>query len=365
MPKTHGLSKSRLLSLFQCEKRLWLEVHKKDLLQITPEQQAVFDSGHAVGDIACDQYGGGRGHYIEYDPGLSQALDITQDLMGEGGDAPLFEATFQHEGVLVRVDVLLRENGSHHLIEVKSGGSVKDQYIADCAVQAWVFESLGYPLERVSLTHLNYAFVYPGRQNYAGLLVENDVTAQVAATLPEVPGWVDRARTILAADEPNIQIGSHCGKPYECAFFAYCAKTDGEYPVVGLKGGRNKLGKLIAAGYQDLREVPEGRLSGSQLRIWNVTRAGQPELAPGAAEFANSLAYPRYYLDFETISFAIPIWAGTTPRDTFPYQYSIHAEHAPGEYEHRKFLDLSGDNPARACTEALLRGLGKSGPILM
>jgi hypothetical protein len=197
MSKVIGLSKSRLLSLFQCEKRLWLEVHKKDLLQITPEQQAVFDVGHAVGAIACDQYGGVRGHYIEYDPGLSQALDVAQALMGEGGDAPLFEATFQHAGVLVTVDVLLRENGSHHLIEVKSGGSVKDQYIADCAVQAWVFESLGYPLERVSLTHLNYAFVYPGRQNYAGLLVENDVTEQVAATLPEVPGWVDRARMLF------------------------------------------------------------------------------------------------------------------------------------------------------------------------
>jgi hypothetical protein len=56
----------------------------------------------------------------------------------------------------------------------------------------------------------------------------------------------------------------------------------------------NKLGKLIAAGYQDLREVLQARLSGSQLRIWNVTRAGQPELAPGAAEFANSLAYPGF-----------------------------------------------------------------------
>jgi hypothetical protein len=83
------------------------------------------------------------------------------------------------------------------------------------------------------------------------------------------------------------------------------------------------------------------------------------------AESANSLAYPRYYLDFETISFAIPIWAGTTPRDTFPYQYSIHVEHASGEYEHREFLDLSGENPARACAEALVRDLGESGPILM
>ena len=33
--------------------------------------------------------------------------------------------------------------------------------------------------------------------------------------------------------------------------------------------------------------------------------------------------------------------------------------------KHLEFLDLSGDNPARACTEALLRDLGKRGPILM
>jgi len=57
MPKVPGLSKSRLLSLFQCEQRLWLAVHKKDLLEITSELQAVFDSGHDVGAIACDQYG--------------------------------------------------------------------------------------------------------------------------------------------------------------------------------------------------------------------------------------------------------------------------------------------------------------------
>jgi len=96
-----------------------------------------------------------------------------------------------------------------------------------------------------------------------------------------------------------------------------------------------------------------------------LLRGGNRICIRNTAEFANSLAYPRYYLDFETISFSIPIWAGTTPRDTFPYQYSIHVENAPGEYEHLEFLDLTGDNPARACAEALLRDLGESGPILM
>ncbi len=347
--------------MLQCEKRLWLEVHKKDLIQISPDQQAAFDTGHAVGDIACDQYGGGRGHYVEYGPGLSRALEETRALMQKDGDIPIFEATYEHEGVLVRVDVLLPYTDSYHLIEVKSGSRVKEQYIADCAVQAWVFTGLEYPLERVSLTHLNYEFVYPGGQKYVGLLQENDVTEQVAATVSEVPAWVDRARVILAADEPDIQIGTHCGKPYECPFINYCGKADYEYPVIALKGGRNKLGQLIADGYRDLRDVPEDRLSPSQRRIWGVTCSGEPELKLGAAEFSRTLEYPRYYLDFETISFSIPIWAGTTPRDTFPYQYSIHIEKMPCVYEHCEFLDLSGDNPARACAEGLVKDLGIPG----
>ena len=46
------LSKSRLLAYRQCPRRLWLEIHRRDLLEVTAAQQARFDAGHAVGEIA-------------------------------------------------------------------------------------------------------------------------------------------------------------------------------------------------------------------------------------------------------------------------------------------------------------------------
>ena len=78
-----------------------------------------------------------------------------------------------------------------------------------------------------------------------------------------------------------------------------------------------------------------------------------------------ALPYPRYYLDFETIGPAIPVWAGTRPYETLPFQWSIHIEEAPGEIRHEEFLDVSGEPPMRALVEQLIVDLGSDGPVLM
>jgi hypothetical protein len=77
------------------------------------------------------------------------------------------------------------------------------------------------------------------------------------------------------------------------------------------------------------------------------------------------LPYPSYYLDFETIGFAIPRWAGTRPYQQVPFQWSLHIEGRDGSLSHKEFLDLTGDFPARAAAEALLAAAGRTGPVFM
>jgi hypothetical protein len=74
-------------------------------------------------------------------------------------------------------------------------------------------------------------------------------------------------------------------------------------------------------------------------------------------------AYPRYYLDFETIQFAVPIWAGTRPYEQLPFQWSCTIEHANATTEHREFLDTTGYAPMLACARALVGALGSDGPV--
>ena len=48
----YGLSKSRLIAWKQCPKRLWLQIHRKYLLEISDETEQAFKFGYEVGEVA-------------------------------------------------------------------------------------------------------------------------------------------------------------------------------------------------------------------------------------------------------------------------------------------------------------------------
>jgi hypothetical protein len=361
------LSKSRIMSWLQCPKRLHLEVHQPDLARYSTAQQAVFEVGHQVGAVAQKRYAAAGSLEIPYKHGsMNPAIAQTRELMDGLFPAPLFEATLEHEGVLVREDVLLPGDAGWRVIEVKASTSLKPQYTQDCAIQAWVHTGAGYPLAQISLAHVDNQFVYAGDGDYAGLLTETDLTQTVTELLPSVPVWVEGAKATTDGPEPDIPVGAQCYSPYECPFVHHCWPSDTPYPVQGLGGSKKKLGALVAAGYRDIRELPAEALDTElHLRIRRVTRAGLPEILPGGGEFVRALAYPRYYLDFETVGPPVPIWPGTRPYQAIPFQWSCHVEGRNGRIEHHEFLDLSGEPPMRACAEALLAELGDHGPILI
>jgi hypothetical protein len=101
------LSKSRIMSSLQCLKRVHLEINRKDLAHFSRATKAAFALGHEVGDIAIELYGGDQGTFIEYNGGnFTAALAKTEQLMTSMFRTPIFEATLQHGGVLVREELL-------------------------------------------------------------------------------------------------------------------------------------------------------------------------------------------------------------------------------------------------------------------
>jgi hypothetical protein len=132
-----ALSKTKLLSLAQCRRKLWLETYSPELVpEPSPEKTALLATGNVVGELARRLYGGGQGTVVSFERGLRAAIDSTRALIERGGREPIFEATFAHDGVSVRIDVLDRSEPKPKLIEVKSSARVKDHYLDDCAIQA-------------------------------------------------------------------------------------------------------------------------------------------------------------------------------------------------------------------------------------
>ena len=67
------------------------------------------------------------------------------------------------------------------------------------------------------------------------------------------------------------------------------------------------------------------------------------------------------HLDFESVQFGVPIWAGTKPYQQICFQFSLHRLDADDTLEHTEFLDLSGSDPSEAFARALIQACG-TGP---
>ncbi len=346
----------------QCEKRLWLEMYRSHLIEYGSDVEQRFAAGDNVNEVAHAQYLDGV--LVSYDHGAKAAVEETQRLLSEQPGKPIFEATFKAHDVLVCVDILKPCSGGFEIIEVKSSTSVKDHHYADSAVQTWVLESAGIPVKAIYLCHINRQFVYPGNGDYRGLFHYKDITEEVRELSRAVPQWVQRYREMLNDGEPEIEMGDQCTDPYTCPFIDYCRGEETKYPLRYLpRISRQLIDALTAEGIEDIRDIPEGRLSSAtQERVRRVTITGKPELRPEAAE-VGEYGYPRYYLDFETIQFAVPIWEGTGPYKPLPFQWSCHIELASGEFQHEEYLDTSGNAPMRTCAESLIEAIGKEGPI--
>ena len=359
-----GLSKSRIIVWKQCPKRLWLEINRPELATWDETQSGRMATGNTVGEVARSLWPDGV--LIEGED-LNAALANTRAAMASG--KPIFEATFQHAGTLVRVDLLIPAKIGYRMAEVKSAASVKPYYLADAAIQAWVSRQDGVFVSSIEIAHIDTSFVYRGGGNYRGLFKHVDVTADIAPLDQQVPEWIAGARATLAGDLPDCAPGAQCNDPFECPFLAHCSPPDAnpaEYPVEILPYGHGLPALLRAEGYADLRDVPRERFDNARhIRVWGVTQSGQPELLQAAGDALRALPFPRYYLDFETYQFVIPQWVGTRPYAQQTFQWSCHIEDADRNLSQAYFLADGNSDPRREFAEQMLETLGDSGPVIV
>jgi hypothetical protein len=370
-----NLSKSKLIAFRQCPKRLWLEVHQPHLREDSKSTKAIFRTGHEVGALAQRLYDpAGQGALIDLPAeGVGAAIERSRSLLQ--GDAPVFEAGFAAGGAMAFADVMLPVTldgkATWRMVEVKSSTSVKDYYLDDIAIQSFVARESGIPLTSVSLAHIDSTWTYPGGGNYQGLLVEADLTERAFPRVDEVRGWIASAHAVAAQPTPpNVATGLQCSTPFACGFSAHCKKGESpaEFPVTWLPRIQSPALKkhIQKHGIKDMRDVPNELLNPLQRRVRDCTVSGEGYFdTEGAKHDLHLHQLPAYFLDFETIQFGVPRWAGTRPFQSLPFQFSLHFLNALGQLKHHGFLDLSGSDPSHAFACSLVEHSGHSGPVFV
>ena len=401
---TPYLSKSLLNNYRQCPRRLWLEMADRRAVRegrmplLTPAGYSAdtlnrFAQGHVVGRIAQAMWPGGVDidqQSSRTDPAtgerrrdLRQAAQITQSALKQ--KRPLFEATFEHDGVLVQADVLLPVRGGWHMLEVKSSSQPQPYHLSDLATQAWVAQGQGVAIKGMGLLLVNKDFELQRSGDYTGFLQQHDdseLQAQVQVHMATMPDTVQQARRVIALRQEPVkhQPGEQCTSPYRCPYTAHCQGEGAASQQPGIrfyndKGG-NKAAELAREGHTDLRKVPAKRIA--QLwgddkdthqinrRLAEAVRKRAPVLdREGARRAMASWVWPVQHLDFETINFSAPVWHGTRSGQQVPFQYSVHMQAQNAKVlAHHEFLDTTGQDPRRALAQSLIKHLSPDSTIL-
>jgi Domain of unknown function(DUF2779) len=366
----HILSKSTFLRGLQCSKSLYLYkyfIQRRD--SVSPEQQAIFNRGNNVGLLAQKLFPGGIDATPSKRSNNIEAVTNTRKLI-ESGVEVIYEAAFQHEQVLAILDVLVKKDGHWYAYEVKSSTKISATYLLDASLQHWVITNSGIPLVDISLIIINNQYVRKGAVDLNGLFAIKSVLKEALNNQHLIEENILLSKLVIAnATEPDVKIGEHCFSPYNCDFMGNCWKNvpiNSVFEITGVK--KAELFELYNAGYKTVDQIPEINDLNKNVNI-HIQAAKKMDAivdVPAINSFLERIAYPVFFMDFETFMPAVPLYEQTKPYQHIPFQYSLHLKKYKGApLEHFEFLAEQHNDPRKVFVESLLKDTESAATILV
>ena len=293
------------------------------------------------------------------------AARITEGFIKGGGVPVIFEGAFLTDSYVARADILRRDENGWHLYEVKSGINDRDEFVDDMAYTAMVLDRCGLNISSVSLLLVSKDFRLgmPDEK----LFTEIDHTEDVFARVEEFkPYWQQVEEATRAETKPEPCFIYECR---QCEMFGECLGKGIENHIFQLpRLSQSRFGDLTESGITSIEDIPaEFSLTENQKRVRDCVVSGELFIGENLKQSLESISFPAYYLDFETVMTAIPLYPDIAPYTQIPTQYSIHrCSGMDDEPEHSEYI---ASDPSRDCrqelAESLIRDLEEEGSILI
>ena len=365
------ISKSTFIRGLQCEKSLYLYKHHYKLKDPTPSSlQAVFDQGTNIGLLAQKLFLNGVDASPENHFKMIESVGKTLDFINKD-ETIIYEAAFLYNDVYAALDILVKDKEGWKAYEVKSSTKITDTYIKDAAIQYYTINNSGIDLKDISIVYINNQYVKDGELDIHQLFNIESVYDQVLEFLPRIPNEVRRLKNVIESTEiPEIDIGLHCSDPYDCDFKGTCWKHVPDYSVFDIANLRNKKKfDLYNQGLMSLDQIDLRKTSLNANQVLQVESEvnGTTHIETDQIRgFVEELSYPLYFLDFETINPAIPIYDGSKPYQQIVFQYSLHIQQTPtSSIQHHEYLADPTHDPRIGFIKQLINDCGSIGDILV
>ncbi|MBU1026737.1 MAG: DUF2779 domain-containing protein, partial [Candidatus Margulisbacteria bacterium] len=345
-----------------CPKLLWFEINRKEALPAPGrELEEIFKQGRLVGEAAQKLFPEGIKLEREINPQKMSA----KSLAAAGQRRPLFEPGFIFDHGYALADILVPVgDDAWDLIEVKASSSVKDEHYHDVAFQKYVYEGAGLKINQCFLMHLNRDYVRHGDVEVDKLFIKEDITVEAMDLKPKIERDIKSLLKIVAGSEPTVELGPRCRG---CMLEQVCWDFLPEDHVFLLRGNKKVAFDLMKQGILKMADIPDYVELNEKQGIQVESHVSKTEHIdkPAIESFIEGLKYPLYFLDFETISPAIPVYDSSRPFEDIPFQFSLHVVEKKGEApKHYSFLASGQTDPRPEVLERLAKLLGSSGSIV-
>jgi len=355
-----SISKSMYVQGMRCPRLLWFLTHgpKKEM---PPSILSRMRQGYIIGRLSrvWHEQQHGPATFIE-DINFDAALAKTQAAI-DAGALVLHEGAFvSPDGMRVRVDLMERTSvgkpWSIHEVKSTTAFDPRDHYLHDVSVQSYVV-STAHEVASTSLVCVNTKYVGPVTpQRLEGFFRSEDVTQEIKPHLTNVSKNIKRlmSNEVLARSEaPRIDIGQHCLSPYVCPYQDQCfpwslPKERAMNDVFSIPRMRMEDKMMLwKKGLTRVAEVANEKglkLSALQKRYVAACLSDKPLVDPAGIRTSLARAtFPRYFLDFETVSFPVVPWP-VRPYSQVPFQVSLHLQDSPeSPLQHSGYLHLHPD----------------------
>ncbi len=251
------------------------------------------------------------------------------------------------------------------IYEIKSSGSVRKEHLLDAAFQRLV-AAANLDVRHTFILHVNHQYRRQGEVDLDAFFVIENVDEEIDEVCEELRVSRELALQVAQAASPDgIET---CLKPNDCPCPRLCHPNLPDHPIYDLPRIGKKARELKDAGILAIKDIPaEFKLSALQTAHAEVVRRGVPQIdLAGVKAALDEMAFPLYFLDYETYNPAVPWYDGYAPYQHMVFQYSLHVyEGLDSGVVHYEYLTAEKEDPARGLAADLLEKIGPIGSVVV
>ncbi len=354
------LTKTNFKDYLECPREFWLRHHHPSAIiePIDAHAQFLIRQGYEVERIARDV--------------LAKTVDPSRTE---------YQHTITHENLLARFDIFQKnDDGTCTIYEVKSSKHVPSSETAkgkkekrelnlhDLGFQVHVARLSGLQVKQAFLVTINGDYERGAELDHDAVIHFENVTGEIDELQNEIAAKIKDAFDVIEHG-PHQSLEELCGKKLRCPYFEF---TQPDLPEISIfdipRISEERIAALMDIGAIDILDVPEDA-DLTEIQREFVNNAKKPKAfhikADDIRSMLDSLEYPLYFLDYETVNPAIPKFKGMRSYEQITFQFSVHIiENAGSEPVHREYLSGGSGEFQLELIKALRDAIGDTGTVV-